>query len=130
MNYEPVVGSASKAILEAQSEFDDSSDAYLVCGQFWLRDPVGRYAQPNSDRWIQAGFLVCTTGLYFCFYWLDFLLRGEEYLEQVRFLSLLNDIQISSEQSSIQTNLFGSLERSYLIETWHSLNTSNYPILE
>nr|YP_010277206.1 Ycf45 [Thalassionema nitzschioides]UHY40729.1 Ycf45 [Thalassionema nitzschioides] len=55
---------------------------------------------------------------------IDLLLRGEEYLEQVRFLSLLNDIQISSEQSSIQTGLSSSLDKSYLTNTWHTLNNS------
>nr|UHY40868.1 Ycf45 [Thalassionema bacillare]UHY41126.1 Ycf45 [Thalassionema bacillare] len=55
---------------------------------------------------------------------IDFLLRGEEYLEQVRFISLLNDIKISTEQSAIQKGLFGSSDRLSLTETWHSLNLS------
>lgn len=55
---------------------------------------------------------------------IDMVLRGQEYLEQVRLVSLLNTIKIVSRHNSNKGGLFRSSNRSYLSKTWHSLNVS------
>lgn len=55
---------------------------------------------------------------------IDMVLRGQEYLEQVRLISLLNTIKIVSRHNSNKGGLFGSSNRAYLSKTWHSLNVS------
>lgn len=55
---------------------------------------------------------------------IDMVLRGQEYLKQVRLLSLLDTITIISKQNSNKGGLFASPNGSYLTKTWHSLNVS------